>query len=146
MYSRLVLELIHLHCASLSREEATSPAKVLSKKGRAAKKGRADCARIMQNVAILLHMKRRKTLKAPDGKKRFRYARGSDGKKYRVDGKMWYIRWKKLIQAPRPRSRALPTRCLTQPLTAPRGSPSRPYTPPASLAPERGRLPPRPRL
>ena len=51
-----------------------------------------------------------------------------------------------LIIGARPRSRALPTRCLTQPLTAPRGSPSRPYSPPASLAPERGRLPPRPRL
>ena len=46
----------------------------------------------------------------------------------------------------RPRSRALPTRCLTRPLTAPLGLPSRPYPPPASPARVRGRLPPRPRL
>jgi hypothetical protein len=44
----------------------------------------------------------------------------------------------------RPRSRALPTRCLTRPLTAPLGLPSRPYPPPASLARVRGRLPPGP--
>ena len=39
-----------------------------------------------------------------------------------------------LIIGARPRSRALPTRCLTQPRTATLGSPSRPYPPPASLA------------
>ena len=50
-----------------------------------------------------------------------------------------------LIIGARPRSQALPTRCLTQPLTAPLGSPSPLYPPPAFLAPARGRPPTPPR-
>ena len=96
MYSRLVLELIHLHCTSLSREEATSPGKSAVQEGTGSQEGtgrlRPHYAE-RRNLSDLAPYEASQNAKSSGWKKTLKVRKvgdkSVDGKKGRVDGKKW---------------------------------------------------------